>query len=126
MGGGHRVVAGPEVTAAKVCPTCHQVIRSQRSVEISTRFQGWVTCITRRLNGQYTRDQVYVLVLLKACELETTDGASPYPYVIVRDQLHPKRTTNRSNKEMMQACWAAEVCAVEWGVAPLPEAGETT
>ena len=108
----------------RVCPTCHQVIHSRRSVEISTRYQGWVTWMTRKLNGQYTRDEVYLLVLLKACELEPPEGGTPYPYVIVRDQLHPKRTTNRTNKEMVTACWACEVMANEWNIGPLPEAGE--
>lgn len=108
-------------TKTKVCPTCHQAIRSARSIEISDRFHGHVTYMARKLNGQMTREEVYLRVLLRACELETTDGAAPYPYTIVDDVLHPHRTTSRSNKEMMQACWAAEVCAVEWGVAPLPE-----
>ncbi len=118
----------------KRCPACHQVVRhtkrceecgqpipSQRSVEISTRFHGHITYMARASNGQRGRDEVYMRALLRACELETTEGASPYPYIIVDDVLYPKRTTNRSNRQMMQACWACETLAVEWGCAPLPE-----
>ena len=109
---------------ARRCETCGQTLLSKRSVEISTRFHGHVSWMTRKLNGQMTRDEVYMRVLLKACELETTEGASPYPYLIVDDVLYPKRTTNRSNKQMMQACWACEAFANEWEIGPLPEITE--
>ena len=65
-----------------------------------------------------------MLVLLKACEIEPPAGAVPYPYTIIKDTLYPHRTTNRSNKEMMTACFAAELLAAEWDIGPLPETYE--
>jgi len=92
--------------------------------------------MTRALYEQYTRDEVYMLVLLKACEIEPPAGGAAYPYRVIRelvwiqeerveaDVLVPLRTTNRSNKEMMTACFAAELLAAEWDIGPLPETYE--
>jgi len=99
----------------KVCETCGQAIHSKRSVEISTHFHAHVTQITTdlKLTGlPVSRDEIYLRVLLLACEMEPTEGASIYPYIILDDVLHPKRTTNRSNKEMMQAVEACHRFAV--------------
>ncbi len=99
----------------KVCETCGQPIRARRSVEISTHFHAHVTQVAHELKWMGVpagRDEVYLRVLLLACEMEPVEGAEMYPYVIVNDMLHPKRTTNRSNKEMMQAVEAAHRFAV--------------
>ena len=96
-------------------------MQSPRSVEISTRFNGHVTWMTRRLFGQYDREQVKAYCLLKACELEPSGGGDPYPYVIVGGALYPLSTSSRTNKEMMTACEGCQAMAVEWEVGPLPE-----
>ena len=99
----------------KVCEKCGQAIHSRRSVEISTHFHAHVTQITAELwcaGIPANRDEIYLRVLLLACEMEPTEGASMYPYIIIDDVLHPKRTTNRTNKEMMQAVEAAHRFAV--------------
>ena len=77
--------------------------------------------MTRELHGQYDREQVYWLVLLKACEIDPPSGGAPYPYVIVNDTLYPQRTRDRTNKEMITACAACEAMAWEWDIGPLPE-----
>jgi|GEM_PF-3614443 len=100
--------------------------KSKRSVEISTRLHGHITFIARNL--QLERDYVYFMVLLKATEV-ICDGGSPYPYVIIprkimnpismqvesHDLPVPLRTSNRSNKEIMTACFAAELYWAENG-----------
>ena len=99
----------------KVCETCGQAIHSRRSVEISTHFHAHVTQTAHELKWMgmpVTRDEIYLRVLLLACEMEPTEGASMYPYLIIDDVLHPKRTTNRTNKEMMQAVEASHRFAV--------------
>ena len=111
----------------KVCEKCGQAIHSRRSVEISTHFHAHVTQLAHELKWMgvpVERDEIYMRVLLLACEMEPTEGASLYPYVIVDDVLHPKRTTNRTNKEMMQAVeaahrFAAVVIYDELGVDPI-------
>ena len=103
------------------CPWCNRPMEGPRSAEISTRFNGHVTWMTRELHGQYTREQVYWFVLLKACEIEPPAGGDPYPYTIVGDRLFPERTSGRTNKEMMTACEACNVMAVEWELGLLPE-----
>jgi hypothetical protein len=115
----------------KTCPCCKQPIRERRSDAISTRFHGHCTWMARQLQGQKSRDEVYLLALLRACEIEPPEGGEPYPYVItarriapggpVMDVLDPLRTSGRSNRQMMTACRACEYLAVEWQIGPLPE-----
>jgi len=107
--------------------------KSKRSVEISTRLHGHITFIARNL--QLDRNFVYFSVLLKATEI-IADGGSPYPYIIVPRKIMdpismkivtldlpvPLRTSNRTNKEIMTALFAAELFWVEaGGVGVLPE-----
>ena len=82
------------------------------------------------------RNYVYFQVLLLAIEIEC-EGGSPYPYAIVPrmivspitlleeeiDLAEPLRTGNRTNKEMMTACRAAEIWAAQRGLT-LPEKPE--
>ena len=99
----------------KVCKACGQTIYSRRSVEISTHFHAHVTQIAFELKWMgvdVSRDEIYMRVLLLACEMRPTEGAVHYPYLIIDDVLHPKRTTNRINKEMMQAVEAAHRFAI--------------
>ncbi len=112
-----------------ICPNCGWQYdtgkRKQRSTEISTRFHGHVTYVWRKLNEagtEISRDEVYIRALLQACQLETVEGASPYPYLIIDGVLIPKRTTNRTNKEMMQACEGVRQFAANRGIFDLPEA----
>jgi hypothetical protein len=110
----------------KRCETCGQEIRSRRSVEISTRFHGHCTWTWREMNRagiSITRDEVYLRALLKACEI-SGDAGQHYPYVIINDVLYPKRTTNRTNGEMIIACLGIELFAAEHGIGPLPEKTE--
>jgi len=95
---------------SKVCPTCKQVIKSRRTTDISTHFHAHITQITRDTGME--RAEVYIRALLLACEIEV-DWGSPYPYVIVDDVLHPKRTTERTNKEMITAIGATHQFAAE-------------
>ena len=107
--------------------------KSKRSVEISTRLHGHLTFIARNL--QLERNYVYFSVLLKATEV-IADGGSPYPYVIIPRKILnpismeyeildlpiPLRTSNRTNKEILTALFAAELFWAEsGGVGPLPE-----
>ena len=107
--------------------------KSKRSVEISTRFHGHCSYVARNL--QLERDYVYFMSLLKATEV-VCDGGSPYPYAViprkimnpismeveVHDLPVPLRTSNRTNKEMMTACFAIELFWAEaGGVGMLPE-----
>lgn len=101
-------------------------MNGKRSIEISTRFHGHITFMAREL--QLDRNYVYFMVLLKATEIRC-DGGSPYPYVTVprkimspitmRVETHdlpvPLRTSNRTNKEMMTACFGAELFWAENG-----------
>jgi len=100
--------------------------KSKRSVDISTRFHSHCTFIARNL--QLDRNFVYFSVLLKATEV-ICDGGSPYPYIIVPRKIMdpismrmvtldlpvPLRTSNRTNKELMTACFAAELYWAENG-----------
>jgi len=95
------------------CPTCGAEIKSVRSVKISNHFHGHLTQLARETG--MSRAEVYIRVLLLACEIEV-DGGSPYPYLIVDDVLRPARTTNRSNKQMMTAVGAVHQWAAERGV----------
>ena len=101
-----------------ICPTCNQPIRKRRSDDISTHFHAHVTQLAK-LTGM-SRDEVYIRALVRACEIET-DGGADYPYLIVDGVLHPKRTSNRTNKEMMTAVEACHLLAMEWEVGPLEE-----
>jgi len=107
--------------------------KSKRSVEISTRLHGHLTFIARNL--QLDRNFVYFMVLLKATEV-ICDGGSPYPYIIVprrilnpismEREIHdlpvPLRTSNRTNKEILTALFAAELYWAEnGGDGALPE-----
>lgn len=100
-------------TIPERCPLCRQIIRKQRSPKISTHFHAHITQIARE--RAFDRDYVYQVVLLLACEIEV-DGGSPYPYTIVNDILYPKRTSGRTNKQMMTAVEAAHMKAAEWEV----------
>jgi hypothetical protein len=95
------------------CPLCKQVIRRRRSPKISTHFHAHITQIARETG--FDRDYVYQLVLLQACQMET-EGGSPYPYTIVNDVLYPKRTSGRTNKQMMTAVEAAHLFGAQMGV----------
>lgn len=102
----------------KYCGTCGQLIKSQRSIAISTHFHSHITQIARALACD--RLQVYYNVLCKAVEIEV-DGGSPYPWSIVKkfvknpisgekmliDMIQPYSTSNRTNKQMMTAVEAA-------------------
>lgn len=102
----------------KYCEKCGQLIKSRRSIEISTHFHAHITQIARELACD--RLQVYYYVLLKAIEIEV-DGGAPYPYSVIKkfvknpisgekmliDMVQPYSTSNRTNKEMMTAVEAA-------------------
>lgn len=103
------------------CAWCGQPIKSPRSIEISTRFHAHVTYVTRVLQGQRTRDEVYWLALLKAVEIEPPPGGSAYRYSIVDGIVRPVPTSGATNREMMTACLALEHLAFEWDLGPLPE-----
>ena len=91
----------------------------KRSTMISSRFHGWITFIARESGT--ARDEVYIIVLKKAIEI-VADGGSPYPYVIYDEVAFPYSTRNRTNKEMMTACFACEmVASEEFGIGELPE-----
>ena len=79
-----------------------------RSTEISNRFHGWITFLARETGN--ARDVIYVMALNKAIEI-VADGGEPYPYVIVDGIAYPYRTSGRTNKEMMTACWAVQLLA---------------
>lgn len=81
-----------------------------RSTEISTRFHGWITFLARETGNE--RDVVYIQALKKAIEI-VADGGSPYPYVIVDDVAYPYRTSGRTNKEMITACFSVQLLADE-------------
>ena len=95
------------------CPLCHQKIRKVRSTDISTHFHAHITEMARETAQD--RDYVYQVVLLLACDMQV-DGGSPYPFTIVKDMLYPKRTSNRTNRQMMTAIEAAHMKAAEWGI----------
>ena len=101
------------MTAEDRCPLCRQKIRKVRSTDISTHFHAHITQIARETAQD--RDYVYQIVLLLACEIEV-DGGSHYPYTIVNDIAYPKRTSGRTNKQMMTAVEAAHMKAAEWGI----------
>ena len=105
----------------EICDKCGQPIRKRRSDDISTHFHAHVTQLAKLT--AMSRDEVYIRALVRACEIDV-DGASEYPYTIVDGVLHPKRTTNRTNKEMMTAVEACHLLAAEWKVGPLKEEGE--
>jgi len=107
----------------KTCPTCGQPIRVRRSDDISTHFHAHVTQLAKLT--AMSRDEVYIRALVRACEIDV-DGVNileGYPSTIVDGVLHPKRTTNRTNKEMMAAVEACHLLAAEWEVGPLKEEG---
>ena len=101
------------VKQPEICPLCKQVIRKRRSTEISTHFHAHITQIARETG--LDRDYVYQIVLLLACQIEC-DGGAPYPYTIVKDVLYPKRTSGRTNKQMMTAVESAHLFGAERGV----------
>ncbi len=113
--------------AVKHCDKCGQEIRSRRSVEISTRFHGhvgWIKKELYRAGVDKTYDEIYLRALLTACSIPDDmldPGAAPYPYIIVDGVLHPKRTSNRTNREMMTACKGVELLAAEYMLGQLPE-----
>jgi hypothetical protein len=103
-------------------------MKKHRSTEISTHFHSHVYTIYKELKAagiNTTVNKIYFECLLLACEMETVEGASAYPYEIIErnvdsecynhdtqknekiiitlDILEPLRTSNRTNKEMMQA-----------------------
>ena len=126
----------------------------KRSSEISTHFHAHVWYITKMLieaGIKVSREQIYFECLLLACEMETADGASPYPFEIMERKTHtiidnirykldkiipilePWRTSACNNKQLMQAIEATHryasviVCEkynLEEGII-LPETGET-
>ena len=102
----------PTKKQPKICPTCGQKIEDPRSIDISDHFHAHVTELARKTG--MSRDFVYQIVLLRACEIEV-DGGDPYPYVIIEGVLYPKSTKRRTNKEMMTAVEAAHMVAAEWG-----------
>jgi hypothetical protein len=61
------------------------------------------------------RNEVYMRVLLLACEIEA-DGGDPYSYTIVDDVLYPHRTSSCTNKEMITAVEAAHMYAATKGI----------
>jgi len=89
-----------------------------RSTAISDRFHGWITYMARE--SGVSRDTLYVMVLKRAIEV-VADGGNPYPYTIVDGVAYPHRTRDRTNKEMMTACFAAELVAAEDLELQLPE-----
>ena len=101
----------------EICPKCKQPIRKRRSNDISTRFHAHVTKLAQ-LTGM-SRNEVYIRSLVRACEIEV-DGGSDWPYTIVDGVLHPHRTSNATNKQMMVACEAVQQLAAEAGFI-LPE-----
>ena len=101
-----------------ICDKCGQVIRKRRSDDISRHFHAHVTELARLT--AMSRDEVYIRVLVHACEIEV-DGGGPWKYTIVDGVLHPHRTTNATNKEMVTAVESCHQLAGEWGVGPLTE-----
>ena len=97
----------------EICPTCKQEIKKQRSKECSDHFHAHVTQAARETGIE--RDYIYQIALLRACEIKVEGGAE-YPYTIVSDVLYPKRTTGRTNKEMMTAIEAIHMISAEMGV----------
>ena len=90
-----------------------------RSDEINDRFHGWITWMARQ-TGE-ARVTLYVKVLLKAIEI-VAEGGDPYPYAVVNGVAYPYRTRDRTNKQMMTACFACEmVAAEELDIPELPE-----
>jgi hypothetical protein len=89
--------------------------KKHRSTAISTHFHAHVYSIYKALKAagiNTTVNKIYFECLLLACEMETVEGASSYPYEIIDRKLpfgkifpilEPLRTSNRSNKQMMQA-----------------------
>ena len=130
----------------------------KRSTEISTHFHAHVWYITKMLieaGIKISREQIYFECLLLACEMETEDGASPYPFVYVEREiitghyrhpitrehlniykaisiLEPLRTSDRSNKQLMQGVeathrYASVIVCEKYGLEEgiiLPESGE--
>lgn len=82
-------------------------------MDISTHFHAHVTQTARETG--LSRNYVYHMALLLACEIET-DGGSPYPYTIVGDVLYPDPTHTCNNKQMMTAVDAIHMIAAEWGI----------
>jgi hypothetical protein len=105
----------------KRCPFCDQPIRKPRSPGISDRWNAHVTFIARELHGQRSREEVYQLALLKACEIQPPPGGDPYRYNIIDGVLRPVPTSSATTKEMMTACEALYVLAAEWDLGLLPE-----
>lgn len=101
----------------------------KRSVEISTRFHGWVTHVHRTLNErgiECDRNYVYFKCLLEACSFRDDDleqGMSPYPYSIIDDVLYPHRTSIATNNQMMTACFGVRMWALKKHIYELPERG---
>lgn len=91
------------------CPKCGYII-GKRSTDISTHFHAHCTQIARETG--MARDEVYLRVLLLACEIEV-DGGAPYPFTIVDDILYPHRTSSCTNKQMMTAVEAAHMYAAQ-------------
>lgn len=114
MSGANTARGGSSATSTiKVCEYCGQVIKSVRSVEISTHFHAHVTQIAREI--AMDRNEVYIRILLKACEIEV-DGGDPYPYVIHKDVLYPNPTHTCTNKQMMTAVEACHLVSAHLGI----------
>ena len=97
----------------EICPTCGQVIKKTRSIDISDHFHAHVT-ETARKTGM-SRDYVYHMALLVACEIEV-DGGDDYPHVIINDVLYPNPTHTCTNKQMITAVEAIHMLAAHWGI----------
>lgn len=104
-------------------------MKKHRSTEISTHFHAHVTNIYKALTRaglKISRNKIYFECLLLACDMETAEGASPYPYEIIERRikigydynsfldkskpifdiipiLEPWRTSACNNKQLMQA-----------------------
>lgn len=101
-------------------------VKTSRSVEISTRFNGWLTWLWKKLKEsgvEMVRDEIYIRCLLEACSITAEDATSKteYPYFILDGALRPLRTSGRTNKEMMTACQGIEIWAYKQGIYQMPE-----
>lgn len=109
-----------------------------RTAEISRRFNGHVTWITKQLREAtgklIPRVQVKYGILKIAMEIDV-DGGDPYPTVlskkklksplggvVMEDEIEPDmRTSQRSTKEMITACAACQIYADQFELGLLPE-----
>lgn len=114
---------------------------NSRSLQMNDRFNGWLTYLWQWLNDNMELDHVIDRdielkrrVLLRACSIpddSLLEGMKPWPYKIVKTRIYnddriveilepSMRTSNKTNGQLMTACWAIELVAKTLGC-ELPE-----